>query len=162
MRQVHDCGALLYMDGANLNALVGRAQPGALGVDIMHFNLHKTFSTPHGGGGPGSGPVAVRNGLEDFLPGPVVGRAEDGSYQLTEPARSIGPLSGSYGNFGVALRAYAYIRSLGSEGLREVSEAAVINANYLLSRLRGAYEAAVRPRLPARSAAQRPSAAAGA
>ncbi len=139
-RLVHESGALLYMDGANLNALVGRAQPAALGIDIMHFNLHKTFSTPHGGGGPGSGPVAVRRGLEDFLPGPVVTRDEDGSFGLSEPSRSIGPLSGSYGNFGVAVRAYAYIRTLGSDGLREASEAAVINANYLLSRLRDAYD----------------------
>lgn len=140
VRQVHDCGALLYMDGANLNALVGRAAPGKLGIDIMHFNLHKTFSTPHGGGGPGAGPIAVTEGLADFLPGPVVTRSEDGEYRTSEPPRSIGRLSGSYGNFGVALRAYAYIRTLGSDGLREVSEAAVINANYLLARLRNAYD----------------------
>jgi glycine dehydrogenase subunit 2 len=139
-RLVHDCGALLYMDGANLNALVGRVSPGALGVDIMHFNLHKTFSTPHGGGGPGAGPVAVREGLGDFLPGPLVVRTEQGGYHLETPSRSIGRLSASYGNFGVMLRAYAYIRTLGAEGLREVSEAAVLNANYLLSRLKGAYE----------------------
>ena len=140
VRQVHDCGALLYMDGANLNALVGRAAPGVLGIDIMHFNLHKTFSTPHGGGGPGAGPIAVRERLSDFLPGPVVVRIEDGAFETSDPPRSIGRLSGSYGNFGVALRAYAYIRTLGSDGLREVSEAAVINANYLLARLRDAYD----------------------
>ena len=140
VRQVHDCGALLYMDGANLNALVGRAAPGVLGIDIMHFNLHKTFSTPHGGGGPGAGPIAVRERLSDFLPGPVVVRTEDGAFETSDPPRSIGRLSGSYGNFGVALRAYAYIRTLGSDGLREVSEAAVINANYLLARLRDAYD----------------------
>ncbi len=140
VRQVHDCGALLYMDGANLNALVGRAAPGELGVDIMHFNLHKTFSTPHGGGGPGAGPIAVREGLANFLPGPVVTRSEDGAFQTSDPPNSIGRLSGAYGNFGVALRAYAYIRTLGSDGLREVSEAAIINANYLLARLRDAYD----------------------
>jgi len=139
-RLVHECGALLYMDGANFNALVGRVQPGALGVDIMHFNLHKTFSTPHGGGGPGAGPVAVRAGLEEFLPGPIATRAEDGSYRLEAPSRSIGRLSGSYGNFGVVLRAYAYIRTLGAEGLRDVSESAVVNANYLLARLRDAFD----------------------
>jgi glycine dehydrogenase subunit 2 len=139
-RLVHECGALLYLDGANMNALVGRVAPGSLGFDIMHFNLHKTFSTPHGGGGPGSGPVAVRADLAEFLPGPVAGRGEDGAYRLVEPARSIGALSAFYGNFGVALRAYAYIRTLGAEGLRNVSEAAVVNANYLMSRLRGAYD----------------------
>jgi glycine dehydrogenase subunit 2 len=137
---VHDAGALLYMDGANFNALAGRVSPGALGVDIMHFNLHKTFSTPHGGGGPGAGPVAVRAGLGDFLPGPVAVLAEDGSYRLEAPSRSIGRLSASYGNFGVILRAYAYVRTLGASGLREVSEAAVVNANYLLSRLKDAYD----------------------
>lgn len=139
-RLVHECGALLYMDGANFNALAGRVSPGALGVDIMHFNLHKTFSTPHGGGGPGSGPVAVRDTLGDFLPGPVAVRSEDGSYRLEAPARSIGRLSACYGNFGVMVRAYAYIRTLGAAGLREVSEAAVVNANYLLSRLKDAYD----------------------
>ena len=140
VRQVHECGALLYMDGANLNALVGRVAPGELGIDIMHFNLHKTFSTPHGGGGPGAGPIAVRDGLTDFLPGPVVIRTESGAFETSDPPQSIGRLSGSYGNFGVALRAYAYIRTLGSDGLRDVSEAAVINANYLLARLRDAYD----------------------
>jgi glycine dehydrogenase subunit 2 len=139
-RLVHDCGALLYLDGANMNALVGRVAPGALGFDIMHFNLHKTFSTPHGGGGPGAGPVAVRGDLADFLPGPIVQRGEDGAYRLVEPPKSIGALSGFYGNFGVALRAYAYIRALGPEGLRQVSECAVINANYLRSRLKDAYD----------------------
>jgi glycine dehydrogenase subunit 2 len=140
VRLVHDCGALLYMDGANMNALLGRVAPGKLGFDIMHFNLHKTFSTPHGGGGPGAGPVAVRAALEEFLPGPVINQAKDGRYQLTEPPRSIGNLSGAYGNFGVALRAYAYVRAQGREGLPKVSEAAVINANYLLARLREAYD----------------------
>ncbi len=137
---VHDCGALLYMDGANFNALAGRVSPGALGVDIMHFNLHKTFSTPHGGGGPGAGPVAVRKGLGDFLPGPVAMKNDDGSYRLEGPSQSIGRLSASYGNFGVMLRAYAYVRTLGASGLRDVSESAVVNANYLLARLKDAYD----------------------
>jgi glycine dehydrogenase subunit 2 len=137
---VHECGALLYMDGANFNALAGRVSPGALGVDIMHFNLHKTFSTPHGGGGPGAGPVAVREGLGDFLPGPIAMQAEDRRYYLEAPAQSIGRLSASYGNFGVILRAYAYLRTLGAQGMREASEAAVVNANYLRVRLKDAYD----------------------
>jgi glycine dehydrogenase subunit 2 len=140
VRLVHDCGALLYMDGANMNALLGKVTPGALGFDIMHFNLHKTFSTPHGGGGPGAGPVAVRSMLADFLPGPVVQRTEANSFEFAQPARSIGRLSGFYGNFGVMLRAYTFMRALGGEGLSEVGEAAVINANYLLARLRDAYD----------------------
>jgi len=139
-RLVHACGAVFYLDGANMNALLGRAAPGGLGFDVMHFNLHKTFSTPHGGGGPGSGPVAVRAHLADFLPGPVVNRDDGGRFRLSEPARSIGPLGAFHGNFGVLVRAYAYIRSLGAEGLREVSEGAVINANYVLARLREAYD----------------------
>jgi glycine dehydrogenase subunit 2 len=105
----------------------------------MHFNLHKTFSTPHGGGGPGAGPVAVRGMLADFLPGPIAMQGE-GGYVLAHPPRSIGSLSAFYGNFGVALRAYAFIRALGGDGLREIGETAVINANYLLSRLRGAFD----------------------
>ncbi|MPZ48422.1 MAG: aminotransferase class V-fold PLP-dependent enzyme [Dehalococcoidia bacterium] len=139
-RLVHECGALLYLDGANMNALVGRVAPGSLGFDIMHFNLHKTFSTPHGGGGPGAGPVAVRADLAQFLPGPLANRAEGGNYYLIEPENSIGALSAFYGNFGVALRAYAYIRTLGAEGLHAISENAVINANYLRARLKDAYE----------------------
>lgn len=140
VRLVHESGALIYMDGANMNAFVGRVLPGLLGIDVMHFNLHKTFSTPHGGGGPGSGPVAVIPQLARFLPGPVAARAEDGSYHLVEPEASIGPLSAFNGNFGVILRAYAFILALGGEGLREISENAVINANYLQSRLREAYD----------------------
>jgi glycine dehydrogenase subunit 2 len=139
-RLVHGCGALLYLDGANMNALLGRTTPGALGFDIMHYNLHKTFSTPHGGGGPGCGPVAVTPVLAEFLPGPVVAWAGGEGFSLKEPARSIGPLSRFHGNFGVMVRAYAYIRSLGADGLREASEAAVINANYLLARLRDAFD----------------------
>lgn len=137
---VHGCGALLYLDGANMNALLGCVAPGNLGVDVMHFNLHKTFSTPHGGGGPGSGAVAVTSALADFLPGQVSVQREDGSYSLEEPPRSVGPLSAFYGNFGVMVRAYAYIRALGGEGLQEEGEAAVINANYLMARLSDAYD----------------------
>jgi glycine dehydrogenase subunit 2 len=139
-RMVHECGALLYLDGANMNAIAGRATPGSLGFDIMHFNLHKTFSTPHGGGGPGSGPVAVREDLARFLPSPIAHRHDDGRYSLVKPEQSIGALSAFWGNFGVLVRAYAYIRALGYEGLREVSDTAVLNANYLLARLRGAFD----------------------
>jgi glycine dehydrogenase subunit 2 len=136
---VHGRGALLYGDGANLNALLGRARLGDLGFDAVHLNLHKTFSTPHGGGGPGSGPVAVKERLAPFLPTPHVVRGAGGPYELVEPEHSIGRMGLFHGNFGVIVRAYAYIRSLGLDGLQEVSENAVINANYLLARLRDAY-----------------------
>jgi glycine dehydrogenase subunit 2 len=106
----------------------------------MHFNLHKTFSTPHGGGGPGAGPVAVRADLADFLPAPVAHRDDSGAYSLVRPPHTIGALSTFWGNFGVLVRAYAFIRALGSDGLREVSDSAVLNANYLLTRLRGAFD----------------------
>ncbi len=135
---LHRKGALLYGDGANLNALLGRARFGDMGFDIVHLNMHKTFSTPHGGGGPGSGPVVVREHLAPYLPTPVVGR-EDGRFVLATPERSIGRVGLFYGHFGVLLRAYAYLRALGSEGLRQVSENAVINANYVQARLRQAY-----------------------
>ena len=137
---VHEKGALLYCDGANLNALVGQVKLGDLGFDVLQMNLHKTFSTPHGGGGPGAGPVAVKAHLAPFLPSPQVSRAADGHYTLTEPEHSLGRMGLFHGNFGIMVRAYAYIRSLGAEGLREVSENAVINANYLLAGLRAAYE----------------------
>jgi glycine dehydrogenase subunit 2 len=137
---VHRAGALLYGDGANLNALLGRVKLGGLGFDIVHLNLHKTFSTPHGGGGPGSGPIAVREPLAPFLPTPIVRRREvDGGYVLAAPERSIGRVGLFHGNFGVMVRAYAYIRTLGAAGLREVSDNAVLNANYVLARLRDAY-----------------------
>jgi len=136
---VHERGALLYGDGANLNALLGRVRLGDLGFDVVHLNLHKTFSTPHGGGGPGSGPIAVKDHLAPFLPTPLVVRRDDGAYALAEPERSIGRIGLYHGNFGVVVRAYAYIRSLGAEGLREVSENAVLNANYVLARLRDVY-----------------------
>jgi len=137
---VHAKGGLVYGDGANLNALVGVARPGDLGIDVMHFNLHKTFSTPHGGGGPGAGPVGVKAALAPHLPVPVVERASDHSYywQYDLP-HSIGRLHGNHGNVGMLLRAYAYIRALGPAGLKRATELAVLNANYLLARLRGAY-----------------------
>jgi glycine dehydrogenase subunit 2 len=132
---VHDAGGLMYMDGANLNALTGVARPGDMGYDIVHFNLHKTFSTPHGGGGPGAGPVAVMSHLESFLPVPTV-KSEDGVLSLDwDRPRSIGRIHGFYGNFGVLVRAYTYIRMLGQSGLREMAEAAVLNNAYLSARL---------------------------
>jgi glycine cleavage system P protein (glycine dehydrogenase) subunit 2 len=135
---VHGCGGLVYGDGANMNALAGIARPGDLGFDVMHFNLHKTFSTPHGGGGPGAGPVGVSERLVDFLPGPLIARKGD-SYGLAEPAKSIGRVSTFFGNFGMFVRAYAYIRRHGGAGLRANSEHAVLNANYLRVKLRDAY-----------------------
>ncbi len=141
---VHGGGALLYCDGANMNALLGQVRLADLGCDVMHFNLHKTFSTPHGGGGPGAGPVAVREILAPFLPTPLVARerTSDGdAYHLDyDRPLSIGRVRSFYGNFGVLVRAYTYIRSLGNEGLRHVSENAVLNANYLMCLLRDAYE----------------------
>ncbi|MBN1434026.1 aminomethyl-transferring glycine dehydrogenase subunit GcvPB [Candidatus Fermentibacterales bacterium] len=137
---VHGAGGLVYMDGANMNALMGIARPGDMGFDVCHLNLHKTFSTPHGGGGPGSGPVACIPGLAPFLPGPCVRRREDGSYELAERATGIGRMLAWHGQIGVLYKAWAYIRSLGAEGLREVSENAVLNANYLRARLRERFE----------------------
>jgi len=131
----HEAGALLYYDGANLNAIMGKAKPGDMGCDIMHFNLHKTFSTPHGGGGPGSGPVAVKSFLEPFLPVPVI-EEKDGKLVLSEDRPlSVGRVHSFYGNVLVAVKAYAYIRSLGTEGLTKVTEDAVLNANYLMHKL---------------------------
>ncbi|MBN1884075.1 MAG: aminomethyl-transferring glycine dehydrogenase subunit GcvPB [Candidatus Krumholzibacteriota bacterium] len=129
---VHDAGGLVYMDGANMNALLGIVQPGAIGIDIMHLNLHKTFSTPHGGGGPGSGPVGVRGHLADFLPVPRVVE-EKGRFRLSgESSKTIGCVHRWNGNFNVLVKAWAYIRRLGGRGLREASENAIINANYLM------------------------------
>jgi glycine dehydrogenase subunit 2 len=134
---VHAAGALAYADGANLNAIMGRARPGDMGFDALHINLHKTFSTPHGGGGPGSGPVAVRDILAPYLPGPIVMRGTgDGDFSFAIPERSIGRVRSFAGNIGVLVRAYAYIRALGGEGLKEASEQAVLSANYLKERLR--------------------------
>jgi glycine dehydrogenase subunit 2 len=142
---VHDCGGLLYGDGANLNALLGVVRPAELGFDLMHFNLHKTFSTPHGGGGPGSGPVGVSDRLADFLPAPVVAIAEAGGedepplFGFSTPSKSIGRMRAFHGNFGILVRAYVYIRMLGAVGLRRVSENAVLNANYLRALLKDTY-----------------------
>ncbi|HZV74019.1 MAG TPA: aminomethyl-transferring glycine dehydrogenase subunit GcvPB [Conexibacter sp.] len=136
---VHGVGATLYYDGANLNAIMGITRPGDMGFDIVHFNLHKSFTQPHGGGGPGAGPIAVSERIEPYLPRPqVVRRDDDGpAFDLDEARpKSIGKLRGFQGNYGVFVRSYAYIRSLGAEGLKEVSEVAVLNANYLLALLK--------------------------
>jgi glycine dehydrogenase subunit 2 len=143
---VHGCGGLLYGDGANLNALLGIVRPGDLGFDVLHFNLHKTFSTPHGGGGPGSGPVGVSGKLADFLPAPVAAVTEPESgqdpplYGWSTPKKSIGRIRTFHGNFGILVRAATYIRMLGAEGLREAAETAVLNANYLRVLLKDAYK----------------------
>lgn len=134
-QKVHECGALCYMDGANMNPLLGIVKPADLGFDLMHLNLHKTFSTPHGGGGPGSGPVAVTQALAAFLPNPRV-VLQDGRYEWVESVDSIGRVHAFYGNFNVILKAYTYIRALGGSGLREVAEHAVINANYMKAQLK--------------------------
>ncbi len=136
---VHEAGGLMYYDGANTNAIMGITRPGDMGFDVVHLNLHKTFSTPHGGGGPGSGPVGVKKHLAEFLPVPVI--AKEGDKYLFEYDRplSIGKVKSFYGHFGVCVRAYAYIRSLGPDGLRAVSENAVLNANYIASKLKDKY-----------------------
>lgn len=136
---VHECGGLMYYDGANLNPMLGVARPGDMGFDVMHVNLHKTFSTPHGGGGPGSGPVGVRKGLEQFLPNPRVERLADGTFALTVSSDSLGSVSATLGNFAVQLRALAYILTLGSEGLMEAGPLATLNANYVKESLRDLY-----------------------
>ena len=141
---VHEAGGLVYGDGANLNALLGRVKLGELGFDMVHANLHKTFSTPHGGGGPGAGPIMVVANLTPFLPAPVVERRDsdgaEGSYTLASPPQTIGRMGGFYGNFGVLIRAYTYVRLLGDAGISQISEDAVINANYVLTRLKGEYD----------------------
>jgi glycine dehydrogenase subunit 2 len=137
---VHEAGGLLYYDGANLNAVMGVARPGDMGFDIVHLNLHKTFSTPHGGGGPGSGPVGVKDFLVEFLPVPLVGR-KDGQYFLDyDLPHTIGKVQSFYGNFGVMVKAYAYIKALGGGGIREACQHAVLNANYIRHNLREFYE----------------------
>ena len=137
---VHGAGGLLYYDGANLNAVMGIVRPGDTGFDVVHLNLHKTFSTPHGGGGPGAGPVGCKARLAPFLPTPVVVKTETGYALDSDRPLSIGKVKAFYGNFGVCVKAYAYILSLGGKGLREASEAAVLNANYIMHRLRDTYE----------------------
>jgi len=145
VEQIHACGGLVYGDGANMNALLGVVRPGDLGIDVMHFNLHKTFSTPHGGGGPGSGPVGACEKLIDFLPGPIVDVVEAGDeeeaplFGLVMPARTIGRVKSFHGHFGVLVRAYAYIRMEGKQGMRAIADHAVLNANYLRARLREVY-----------------------
>jgi len=142
---VHAAGGLVYGDGANLNALLGIVRPGDMGFDVMHFNLHKTFSTPHGGGGPGSGPVGVAAHLVDFLPAPLIGIIEEGDddmppfYGFITPPKSIGRMKSFHGHFGMIVRAYTYISMHGDQGLRAIAEHAVLNANYLLSRIKGTY-----------------------
>jgi glycine dehydrogenase subunit 2 len=138
---MHEKGGLLYMDGANMNALVGKARPGDFGVDVMHLNLHKTFSTPHGGGGPGSGPVAIKKGLEPFLPTPVLVTKSDGTmaFEYNRP-QSVGRVRAFYGNFGMFIRALAYIFANGPDGLRQTTEDAVLNANYIRKGLEGIYD----------------------
>jgi len=137
---VHDRGGKVYCDGANLNALMGIARPGDMGIDVMHFNLHKTFSTPHGGGGPGAGPVGVTEELIPYLPGPGVERDGDSYRFENDNPNSIGRLMAFHGNVGIMVRAYAYIRSMGGGGLKHASEMAVLNANYIRARLEGSYE----------------------
>lgn len=142
---VHQAGGLVYGDGANLNALLGIARPGDLGIDVMHFNLHKTFSTPHGGGGPGSGPIGVKQHLAPFIPGPVVTVVEEGSqdvpplFGFTMPEHSIGRVKSFFGNFAMMVRAYVYISMHGPDGLRTISENAVLNANYVRALVNGVY-----------------------
>jgi glycine cleavage system P protein (glycine dehydrogenase) subunit 2 len=138
---IHRVGALLYYDGANLNAIIGRARPGDMGFDVVHMNTHKTFATPHGGGGPGAGPVAVGERLVPFLPSPLVGMDPDTGIYFWDHDRpdAIGRVHGFHGNFGVLVRAFTYVFGHGREGLREVGERAVLNANYLACKVGDAY-----------------------
>ena len=142
---VHDCGGLVYGDGANLNALLGIIRPGDVGFDLMHYNLHKTFSTPHGGGGPGSGPVGVAKNLADFLPGPLVDIVEESSddepplFGFVTPQKTIGRVKAFHGHFGMLVRAYTYIAMHGPIGLRQIAEYSVLNANYIKARLKGVF-----------------------
>jgi glycine dehydrogenase subunit 2 len=138
---LHRHGALVYLDGANMNAILGITRPGDFGIDMMHYNVHKTFTGPHGAGGPGSGPIAVRGHLAPYLPAPVVAKTGAGQFHLDyDRPKSIGRVRSFFGNVGILVRGYCYIRTLGPQGLREVSENAVLNANYLLARVKGAYE----------------------
>lgn len=141
-RIIHDAGGLVYADGANLNALLGLVKLGDLGIDICHSNLHKTFSTPHGGGGPGAGPVMVTEELASYLPDPVIVKNDEGALRLRRPGDSIGKINGFHGSFSILVRAYTYMQSLGGNGLRAVSENAVINANYVQAQLRDRFDLA--------------------
>lgn len=136
---IHDAGGQLYYDGANANAILGHARPGDMGFDVVHFNIHKTFSTPHGGGGPGSGPVGVKKHLAEFLPVPTVEKEEERYFLNYDHPDSIGKVKDFYGHFGILVRAYTYILMMGKDGLKKASEMAVLNANYLLSRLKDDY-----------------------
>lgn len=143
---VHEAGGLVYGDGANLNAILGISRPGDLGIDILHFNLHKTFATPHGGGGPGSGPVGVTQALADFLPNPIVGIIEEGTneephlYGLITPSQTIGRVKSFHGHFGIIIRAFTYLMMHGSDHIPEIAKHAVLNANYLQAKLRDTYK----------------------
>lgn len=139
-RLVHECGGLMYYDGANLNPMLGVCRPGDMGFDVMHINLHKTFSTPHGGGGPGSGPVGVRKGLEEFLPNPQVVQAPDGRFLLQKSPDALGSVSPFLGNFGIIVRAYAYLLSLGREHIAMAGKLSVLNANYIKEKLKAYYK----------------------
>lgn len=139
-RLVHEAGGLMYYDGANLNPMLGMCRPGDMGFDVMHINLHKTFSTPHGGGGPGAGPVGVREDLADLLPNPQVVRDADGGYRLDHNPRSIGYISHFLGNYAVLMRAYAYLLTMGGDELKKVGPLSVLNANYIKERLKDVYE----------------------
>ncbi len=146
-RMMHERGALVYLDGANMNAILGKSRPGDFGADMMHYNVHKTFTGPHGAGGPGSGPIAVRDFLGPYLPAPLVAKNSDGSFYLDhDRPKSIGRVRSFFGNVGILLRGYFYLRTLGPQGLTEVSEQAVLNANYLLARLKDVYEVPNGPR----------------
>ncbi len=136
---IHDAGGLLYYDGANANAIIGISRPGDMGFDVVHLNLHKTFSTPHGGGGPGAGPVGVKKELVPFLPVPVIEERDGRYYQDYDRPQTIGRIRSYYGNFGVLARAYTYIRTMGPEGLKEVAQNAVLNANYIMHKLKDYY-----------------------
>jgi glycine dehydrogenase subunit 2 len=137
---MHERGGLVYMDGANMNAFMGIARPGDMGIDVIHLNLHKSFSTPHGGGGPGSGPVAVAEKLTPFLPAPLVEENDKGYYLDYDRPKSIGRVRSFYGNFGVLIKAYAYILTMGADGLKQAAQAAVINANYIRKKLEGVFD----------------------
>jgi glycine dehydrogenase subunit 2 len=139
-RRAHDAGALIYLDGANMNAILGIARPGDFGADMMHFNPHKTFSGPHGGGGPGAGPIAVSQTLAPYLPVPLVARDGDRYHLVYDRPKSIGRVRSFFGNVGVLVRAYCYIHTHGPEGLRRVAENAVLNANYLLGKVKHIFD----------------------
>ena len=139
-RLVHEAGGLMYYDGANLNPMLGACRPGDMGFDVMHINIHKTFSTPHGGGGPGAGPVGVREDLAEFLPNPQVRRKDGGSYELFDNPKSVGSISNFLGNYGTLLRAYSYLLTMGGDQLSMVGPLATLNANYIKERLKADYE----------------------